>query len=1145
MSMRQSLRLLLQHISGPALFLDPRGKIVFCNDSFQVLSGRSEEELQGREALQLFPGHPWLAQVLQSPALPSLHDHAEGDLLLRHVQGKELRKRARLQPLVEGTSLQGYLLTLERLSGDGTGRKERGAWNSAIDQAVTLASLQMFQAMFDAVQETMFLLDPYGKILLANETAAMRHKVPAARMIGKNIFDFFDAPVAELRRRAFERVRREKTSYVWEDERVSHFFSNHLYPVLGPDGEVHALAVFARDISDRRQAEEALSHSEARFRSIFCDSAVAMATVDRRGRPIEVNAAMQRLLGYDLEELRRAVFFDFIHPQDMEASQQTFQEMLQGKREMLSSERRLLRKNGQILWARISSTALRDREGNFQFAVAMAEDIHERKRVEQQFAEEQRFLSEVFDSVQDGISVLDKELRVLRVNTIMERWFAHAQPLVGRKCYEVYHNRNEPCESCPALHVLRTGEPAHQDVPRIGPHGKAVGWLEIHARPFRSSSGERLGVIESVRDITERKVFEQTLAEKEERYRLIAESSRDLICIHAPDGRIQYASPSVSRLLGYSPEEVMGKDPYVFWFHPEDTERIRTEAHRPLLRGETHPGVVYRIRCKNGAWRWFETLNQVSCSAAGEVTQIYSFSRDVSERVQAEELRAETERRMRDILESIPLIAINLDAAGQVLFANAAASRLTGYRREELLGANWFELLVPEEDRLKIYPLFTETIHSGRGFPYYYENEIRLRDGRRRLIAWHSTLLREPGGHFFAAAAIGQDITEIRRRERQQQAHLDFLQILIDAIPSPIFYKNCQRAYQGCNRAFAKILGLNMADLIGKTARDLFVAEDAAAYEAKDQEVFEKKVAILYETQLRHADGTRRLMIVHKAPYFNEHGEIAGLVGVTLDLSERKNLEEEQRRLDEKVLQLQKQQSLSVLAGGFAHDFNNLLMVILGNVNIIREEIPSQLQLDTTIEEIENAAKRGAELTRQMLAYAGKGKAILKPIDLSRLVREMAHLLEINVSAKAVLRFEYGDDLPLLQADEQQLRQVVISLVTNATEALGDQPGLIQVRTGARELGRDELTGCYLGEPLHTGLYLFLEVADDGPGMDLETIGKVCDPFFSTKFTGRGLGLTAVLGIARSHKGVVQLTSAPDQGTTVTVWLPVLEPSES
>lgn len=256
---------------------------------------------------------------------------------------------------------------------------------------------------------------------------------------------------------------------------------------------------------------------------------------------------------------------------------------------------------------------------------------------------------------------------------------------------------------------------------------------------------------------------------------------------------------------------------------------------------------------------------------------------------------------------------------------------------------------------------------------------------------------------------------------------------------------------------------------------------------------------------------------------------------------ERRQAALEQSELEAQVRHVQKLESLGVLAGGIAHDFNNLLVGILGNAALAKRIIPTDVPGVEILSDIEEAAMRAADLCHQMLAYAGKGVFSVEPMAINSLVREMPQLLGASISKKSLLTFNLTKDLPEIMADSTQIRQVIMNLIINAAEAIGDGGGRITLTTGVMECDGAYLRETLHDEPIPEGLYCYLEVVDTGCGMNAETIQKVFDPFFTTKFAGRGLGLSAVVGIVNSHKGTILVDSTPGVRTKFRVLLPALE----
>ena len=248
--------------------------------------------------------------------------------------------------------------------------------------------------------------------------------------------------------------------------------------------------------------------------------------------------------------------------------------------------------------------------------------------------------------------------------------------------------------------------------------------------------------------------------------------------------------------------------------------------------------------------------------------------------------------------------------------------------------------------------------------------------------------------------------------------------------------------------------------------------------------------------------------------------------------------QEERLKLESQIQQAQKLESLGVLAGGIAHDFNNLLMGVIGNADLALLQLEDDASGRETVNQIKTAGLHAADLCRQLLAYSGRGRFDIKRFLLTELVDDMVRLLEVSISKTTVLNCEFSDSLPPVEADINQIRQVVMNLVTNASDAIGDKCGAICIATGLVDADEACLRDSFLNDELPAGLYAYVEVTDTGCGMDKETQMSIFDPFFSTKFSGRGLGLAAVLGIVRGHRGAIQVQSEVGKGTTIKVLLP-------
>lgn len=331
--------------------------------------------------------------------------------------------------------------------------------------------------------------------------------------------------------------------------------------------------------------------------------------------------------------------------------------------------------------------------------------------------------------------------------------------------------------------------------------------------------------------------------------------------------------------------------------------------------------------------------------------------------------------------------------------------------------------------------------------------------------------------------------------------------------------------------------------LSGKTTwEERIVPEDRLRFVAAQNRLLKTGEPVTIQYRLLDKDNNIHHLEQRSSPFRDANGKIVGVISVARDITERILAEEERRALEAQVQHLQKLESLGILASGIAHDFNNLLVGIMGNAGLALGKIPPDSAAVPYLEKIESTSRRAADLTREMLAYCGKGNFCVGPVHLGSLVCEMGNLLEASIGKGVVIKYDFSENIPLIQGDAAQIQQIVMNLITNASDAIGDTEGLITVRLYVTYCRKDDLISAYHTESAEEGEYVCLEVSDTGAGMDEATRLRIFDPFFTTKHAGRGLGLAAVLGIVRAHKGAIKVVSKPGKGSTFTVLFPTLSP---
>jgi len=482
----------------------------------------------------------------------------------------------------------------------------------------------------------------------------------------------------------------------------------------------------------------------------------------------------------------------------------------------------------------------------------------------------------------------------------------------------------------------------------------------------------------------------------------------------------------------------------------------------------------------------------------------------------AEDALRQSQTRLRVAIQQVPAVLWTTDdelcftsSLGAGLSAlGLAPNQVVGMSVEQYLGAGSAAL---ERHRLAL---------RGESVGYEYEHE-------GRAFSAHVEPLRDAGGAVRGTVGIALDITEVRRADRALRESEARLRQVIDLVPHFIFAKDAEGRFLLANRAVAEAYGTTVEGMMGRTDADLARSqEEARHFREDDLEVIRSgHPRVVLEEPITDARGHVRHLQTTKIPFtFSGTGRPA-VLGVSIDISERKAAEEALRRAA-------KEESLSVLAGGVAHDFNNLLAAILGHASLALKQLPDASPARRHVEKAANAVERAADLTRQMLAYSGRGHFVVRPTDVNALVRENLPLLEVALPKSVRLEARLDSGLPPVDADVGQIQQVLMNLVINAAEAIGEGGGVVTVATGMEAVAAsDESLWRASGQPLEPGRYVLLEVRDDGRGMDKQTVDRIFEPFFTTKFTGRGLGLAAVLGVVRGHRGALSVESAPGRGT--------------
>jgi len=526
---------------------------------------------------------------------------------------------------------------------------------------------------------------------------------------------------------------------------------------------------------------------------------------------------------------------------------------------------------------------------------------------------------------------------------------------------------------------------------------------------------------------------------------------------------------------------------------------------------------------------WLETHAVPFRDEHGEINALLGITRDTTERKQASEQLLRVMREQSVILDNSP-IGICLIVGRKIVWANEKLAKILRYSKSELEG----------DTSQKLYP--SQEAYKQLGKDAYPE----IAQGREYVTV--QELIRGDGSHMWGryngkavdssdldkgTIWILEDITDRRLAEEQQSQFAAIITSSTDAIIS----KTLEGIVTSWNPAAERMFGYSQQEMLGQSMA-LLMPPDRTEEEVHILDSIKRGINIEhYETTRLKKNGDTFPVSVTISPIIDKSGAITGASKIVRDISERKKEEQEKHALEQQFLQAQKMESLGVLAGGIAHDFNNILAIIKGNCSLAMMD---EKNCEAYIGKIDKATDRAAGLCRQMLTYAGKAQFTSSQINLWMLVDEMVNMLRTTLPQNVVIKPNIKSDIPFVNGDASQIRQIVMNLIINAAEAIGDNQGEIQVSLTKEVIKGGQIVNDYHAKAIPPGWYDCLEVTDTGCGMDDETMQRIFEPFFTTKFTGRGLGMSAVLGIIMSHNGSLQLFSRPGQGTTFKIYLPVL-----
>lgn len=531
-------------------------------------------------------------------------------------------------------------------------------------------------------------------------------------------------------------------------------------PLRDSKGKIIAGIKVVREITGQKRLEQTLRESEEKYRRLVETLMEGIWVLDKDGNTTFVNPRMAQMLGYTVDEMLGKHVFSFMDEQEKENAMRYLERRSQGVKGQYDFE--FIRKDGTKIYTSLETSPITDENGKYSGAVAAIADITERKRTEEKLRKGEKFLESIYSSIQDGIGIIDKGMNIISANKTAESWYPHAVPLIGKKCYEAYHQRKERCELCPAWETLKTGKAAYREVARHGPGGKQVGWVEIYSYPLNDMiTGQMNGVIEYVRDITKRKHMEEQLKQSEEKYRNLVELTTDIIYLTDKKRNHIFMNDAGLRILEALPGEVIGHH-WSKYIYPEDREKSFQKFREMIENGTDVFDFENRYISKSG--KVINVLHNIRIlrNENGEVTGTQGIARDITERERSEEAL----RLSNLVVENSQTVLFRWRAeeGWPVDFVSNNIVQF-GYSAEEFLsGALLYESIIHHDDLERVSRQVHEHSKSGDD-RLHQEYRIIAKNGSVHWVDDRTVIEREKNGNITHYQGIIIDITERKHTE--------------------------------------------------------------------------------------------------------------------------------------------------------------------------------------------------------------------------------------------------------------------------------------------------------------------------------------------------------------------------------------------
>jgi len=896
-------------------------------------------------------------------------------------------------------------------------------------------------------------------------------------------------------------------------------------PLRNETGEIIGFRGVSRDVSERVQMEEALRRSEERYRTILDEMQDGYFEVDLAGNWTYVNEANCRLMGFSREELIGKSYRAIFPSEDAKKVYEAFNQIYLTGQSVRGSTFKVVRKDGSTRLGEFTAFPLRNAKGEIIGFRGIGFDVTERIQMEEAVRRSEERYRTVLEEMEEGYYETDidgnytffndaicNKLGYSREELMGMNFQVHTEPEDAKKIFDAY------------TEVARTGKPLKWFSPAQIRKGGARIFAEDSVSCRRNERGEIIGFRGVSRDITQHLQMIEILRRSEERYRTIMDEMHDDYFEVDLAGNYTFVNDAFCRSVGYAMEELIGMN-YRLNNHGDDAERIYKAFNHIYRTGQPAEPLTTKFIRKDGSFGVGELAGFPLRNDKGEIIGFRGVSHDITERKQMEEALRQSEEKYRTILDDMEEAYFELDLAGNFTFFNDARCHQLGYSRKELMGMNYRTYVLPE--RLKeTFGIYNRVYRTGDTLKMFDVQEIK-KDGTLITIESSASPKRNERNEIIGFRGIARDVTHRMKMEQTLRQSEEKYRTVLENMKESYYEMDLTGNYTFFNDALCRHLGYSREELMGMSYKVYVPPEKSKEASEIYNRIYRtgEPAEMLDVVQIRK-DGKRIFVESSASPIRNEKDEIIGFRGVSRDVSERKQAEEERKQLEKKAQFASRLASVGELASGVAHEINNPLTGVIGYAHLLlaRKDISRDVRRDLEI--INEGAQRVAGIVKKLLAFARQTKPEQRYVNINELIGNTLDLRTYELAASNIkVTLQLTRDMPMTIADPGQLQQVFLNLIINAETAMKmtHDKGRLSIKT----------------EKINSILRITLK--DTGPGIARENLEIIFDPFFTTREVGQGtgLGLSVCHGIVTEHKGKIWAESEPGKGATFIVELPL------